>query len=137
MVEPHLTTLRVYYEDTDFSGFVYHAGHLRFFERGRTEFLRAAGVMQSALHRDGSGVLFVVSRIEVDYLRPAGMDDLLTVATRVTEARGPLVRMAQEIRRDATVLSRAAVTVVAIRDGRPVRLPPEVRAAMERLVGLP
>ena len=135
MVEPHLTTLRVYYEDTDFSGFVYHAGHLRFFERGRTEFLRAAGVMQSALHRDGSGVLFVVSRIEVDYLRPAGMDDLLTVATRIAEARGPMVRMSQEIRRDGTVLSRAAVTVVAVRNGRPTRLPDEVREAMVRFLG--
>ncbi len=133
MPEPHLTAFRVYYEDTDFSGFVYHAGHLRFFERGRTEFLRAAGVTQSALHSGGPGVLFVVSRIEIDYLRPAGMDDLLTIATRVTEARGPMVRMAQEMSREATVLSRAAVTIIAVRDGRPVRLPAEVREAMERL----
>ena len=134
MAASHLT-FRVYYEDTDFSGHVYHAGYLRFFERGRTEFLRAAGVMQSTLHREGAGVLFVVSRIEVDYLRPAGMDDLLTVATRITEARGPLVRMSQEILRDATVLSRAAVTIIAVRNGRPTRLPAEVREAMTRLVG--
>ena len=135
MAEPHHTTFRVYYEDTDFSGFVYHAGYLRFFERGRTEFLRAAGVMQSVLHRDASGLLFVVSRIEVDYLRPAAMDDLLAVSTAVVEARGPMVRMRQEIRRDAGVLSRALVTVIAVRDGRPTRVPADVRAAMERLVG--
>ncbi len=130
MFVPHQTTLRVYYEDTDFSGYVYHANYLRFFERSRTEFLRAAGVTQSALHRARAGLVFVVSRIEVDYLRPAAMDDLLNIATSVEEARGPMIRLRQEITREGVALSRALVTIIAVRDGRPVRLPPEVKTAL-------
>ena len=126
MAVPHQITIRVYYEDTDFSGYVYHAGYLRFFERGRTEFLRSLGLTQSTLHRDTAGLVFVVSRITVDYLRPAGMDDMLSVATTVAEARGPLVRLHQEVKRGDETLTKADVTVVAVQGGRPVRLPPEV-----------
>ncbi len=128
MTVPHLTSVRVYYEDTDFSGYVYHAGHLRFFERGRTEFLRSLGAEQSALRRDEDGLVFVVARITVDYLKPAGMDDLLTVETAVIEARGPIVRFRQGLKRGAEALSRAEVVVVALRDGRPARLPATLRA---------
>ena len=124
---PHLTTVRVYYEDTDFSGYVYHAGHLRFFERGRTEFLRALGAMQSALAREEDGLVFVVGRITVDYLKPAGMDDLLVVETTVTEARGPIVRFRQSLKRGDEAVSRAEVVVVALRAGRPARLPADLR----------
>ena len=129
MSVPHLTTIRVYYEDTDFSGYVYHANYLRFFERARTEFLRSLGVTQSTLHRDNGGLVFVVSRITVDYLRPAAMDDELAIETSVAEARGPLVRLRQEAKRAAEVMSRAEVTVVAVQGGRPVRLPLHLRAA--------
>ena len=129
MSVPHLTTIRVYYEDTDFSGYVYHANYLRFFERARTEFLRALDVTQSTLHRDEAGLVFVVSRITVDYLRPAAMDDELTIETSVAEARGPLVRLRQDAKRATEVMSRAEVTVVAVQGGRPVRLPPRLRAA--------
>jgi acyl-CoA thioester hydrolase len=125
----HLTTIRVYYEDTDFSGYVYHANYLRFFERARTEFLRELAVDQSRLHREGDGLLFVVSRIAVDYLRPAAMDDLLEIRTSVAEARGPLVRLMQEARRGDEILARAEVTVVAVQRGRPVRLPAGLRDA--------
>ena len=90
MSAPHVHSLRVYYEDTDFSGFVYHAGYLRFLERGRTEFLRSLGITQSALRRD-DGLVFVVSRLAIDYLRPAGMDDVggvgATPATKAAAAR--------------------------------------------------
>ena len=134
MSVPHLTTIRVYYEDTDFSGYVYHANYLRYFERARTEFLRALGVTQSTLHRDEAGLVFVVSRITVDYMRPAAMDDMLTVHTAVTEARGPLVRLKQELKRDDEVLTRAEVTVVAVQGGRPVRLPPNLRALFAEAV---
>src|ERR1700732_5371048 len=72
--DTHILPLRVYYEDTDFSGIVYHANYLRFLERGRTEFIRALGVDQLALHRD-EGIAFAVRSINVDYLRPALMDD--------------------------------------------------------------
>ena len=129
MSVPHYTTIRVYYEDTDFSGYVYHANYLRFFERARTEFLRSLGVTQSALQREEAGLVFVVSRIVVDYLRPAAMDDELTIETSVGEARGPLVRLRQEAKRAAEVMSRAEVTVVAVQNGRPVRVPPRLRVA--------
>lgn len=130
---PHLSNFRVYYEDTDFSGFVYHASYLKFLERGRTEFLRALGITQSKLHRDEAGLFFVVSRLTLDYLRPARMDDELTVATTLTACRGASMRLAQAVRRNDEVLVRAEVTVAAVRDGRPARLPPSLRAALDRL----
>ena len=76
----HLLPVRVYYEDTDFSGFVYHASHLKFFERGRTDFLRSIGVSHSALLAEGLGL--VVRRMEIDWRRPAVIDDALVVRTR-------------------------------------------------------
>ncbi len=124
----HHTDFRVYYEDTDFSGFVYHANYLKFLERGRTDFLRALGITQSSLHRDG--VVFVVARMALDFLRPARMDDMLTIATTIEEVRGASMRMNQEVRRDALVMVRAAVTVAALRGGRAVRFPVMVRAAL-------
>ena len=127
MTMPHLTTVRVYYEDTDFSGYVYHAGHLRFFERGRTEFLRSLGTAQSALQREEGGLVFVVARLAIDYLKPAAMDDLLVVETVVTEARGPIVRFRQSLTRGTEAVSRAEVVVMALRDGRPARLPQDLR----------
>ena len=127
----HLTSLRVYYEDTDFSGFVYHAGYLRFMERGRTEFLRALGITQSMLHREAGGLVFVVSRISVDYLRPALMDDVLDVTTRIVELRGASMRLDQTIVRGTTVLTHGEVTVAAVRAGRAVRLPDTIKVALD------
>lgn len=129
MAALHETSIRVYYEDTDWSGRVYHANYLRFMERGRTEFLRSRGIAQSALEREESGLVFAVGRIAIDFLRPASMDDMLTVTTAVDTARGPIVRLRQEVVRDGDVLARAAVTVVALRDGRVARLPDAMRAA--------
>ena len=130
MSAPHVHTLRVYYEDTDFSGTVYHAGYLRFLERGRTEFLRALGINQSALRREG-GLVFVVSRIAVDYLRPAMMDDVVDVTTALVELRGASLKLAQSATRDGTALVRAEVTVAAVREGRAVRLPDTLRSAID------
>ena len=127
---PHVHRLRVYYEDTDFSGFVYHASYLRFLERGRTEFLRAFGVSQSTLAREPGGFAFVVRRMSLDYLRPAVMDDELTVTTVLTEHRGASLVLTQAITRDDTGLLRAAVTVAAVRGGRAVRLPLDLRRAL-------
>jgi tol-pal system-associated acyl-CoA thioesterase len=81
----HLLPVRVYYEDTDFSGVVYHASYLRFMERGRTELLRATGVDQSELHGTEEGLSFAVRRMRIDYLKPARMDDVLTIETRTVE----------------------------------------------------
>ena len=135
MSAPHVHSLRVYYEDTDFSGFVYHAGYLRFLERGRTEFLRSLGIDQSTLRAD-DGLVFVVSRIVVDYLRPAVMDDVVEVATTLGELRGASMRLAQVATRagdatdNGTALVRADVTGAAVREGRPVRLPDALRSAL-------
>lgn len=127
----HDHTVRVYYEDTDFSGFVYHASYLRFMERGRTEWLRALGIDQGMLHRDG--IAFVVRRMTLDYRAPARMDDLLTVATRVVALRGASVALAHEVRREEAVLVSAEVTVAAVQGGRAVRLPEGVRRALATL----
>ena len=129
----HQITIRVYYEDTDLAGVVYHANYLRFIERGRTEALRDLRVDQVALKRD-RGLVFVVRRLTIDYLAPARFDDLLEVSTRITRLRGASIEMAQEVWRGEVCLCRAAVTVACIdAAGRPQRLPGDVR---ERLGGL-
>lgn len=122
MLAPHRFPLRVYYEDTDFSGYVYHASYLRFMERGRTEFLRARGLSNSDL-RDKEGLVLVVSRMSLDFLRPAAMDDELAVITILAEARGAVLRLAQRVMRDGQVLVEAEVLIAAVRDGRAARLP--------------
>ena len=131
MAALHTIDFRVYYEDTDFSGFVYHANYLRFLERARTELLRSLGITQSSLHRDEAGLVFVVTRLTIDYLKPARMDDKIVIATSVAEVRGPLLRLRQEVLRETDALVRAEVSIVAVRDGRVVRLPPGLRAAFE------
>ncbi|KQS81800.1 acyl-CoA thioesterase [Methylobacterium sp. Leaf361] len=123
----HRMGVRVYYEDTDFSGFVYHASYLRFLERGRTELLRELAGDQSDLHRDARGLVFVVRRMSLDFLRPARMDDLLTVVTRTRALRGASMQLAQDVRRGDEVLVSAEVTVACVRDSRAVRLPDALR----------
>ena len=130
MHSPHLFPLRVYYEDTDFSGYVYHASYLRFMERGRTEYLRGRGISNSSLFADEDGLALVVSRMSLDYLRPAAMDDELTVVTELEEARGAVLRIAQQVRRGGTVLVEAKVLIAAIRRGRVARLPARMRKAL-------
>ncbi|MDP3523216.1 MAG: tol-pal system-associated acyl-CoA thioesterase [Hoeflea sp.] len=123
----HLLQQRVYYEDTDFSGFVYHARYLHFFERGRTDFIRLLGVSQGALHAGADpadAVAFVVRRMEIDFLSPARMDDILTIATRPAEVRGARMQLDQSISRDGVVLAKASVTVAVVNGlGRARRLP--------------
>lgn len=123
----HAIAVRVYYEDTDFSGNVYHAAYLKFCERGRTEFLRAVGVHHAELAREG--VAFAVRRMTIDFLLPARIDDLLTVETRIVGVSGARLDLAQAVRRGDDRLFEAQVTVAAIRlDGRPTRLPSALRA---------
>ena len=130
----HRLTIRVYYEDTDLAGVVYYANYLRFIERGRTEALRDLGIDQAALKRD-RGLVFVVSRLTIDYLAPAVFDDLLEVRTRITRLRGASLEMAQEVWRGEDCLSRAAVTIACIdAAGRPQRLPGDVRDRLGRLL---
>lgn len=126
----HRLTVRVYYEDTDFSGIVYHANYLKYFERGRTDQLRLAGVAQSELHAEGEGIAFAVRRMTIDWLKPARMDDVLTVETRTLEVKGATILIAQRILRGDEPLVTADVTVAAIRGGRPVRIPEQLRARL-------
>jgi acyl-CoA thioester hydrolase len=128
--EVHQFRLRVYYEDTDAGGVVYYANYLRFAERARTEYLRAAGVDQRTL-RDRDGVLFAVRRCEIDYLRPARLDDSLDVVSRIVALRGASVSMQQTIMRAAEILAHLSVRVACVDgDGRPARIPGWVRERM-------
>ncbi len=129
-----LLPIRIYYEDTDFSGFVYHARYLHFFERGRTEALRAAGIDQRQLFEaEGGPFAFVVRHLAIDYHKPARMDDEVVVETRITEFGGASLVMHQRLMRGATCLAEAQVTVAHLAGGRPKRLDPSLK---ERLVAL-
>jgi len=122
----HRLTVRVYYEDTDFSGNVYHAAYLHFFERGRTEFLRDLGVHHSELIRDG--IAFAVRRMSIDFLAAAHIDDVLEVVTEVTSVTGARLNLLQSITRDGAELCRAEVQVVSIRTaGGAARMPEALR----------
>ncbi|WP_410217763.1 tol-pal system-associated acyl-CoA thioesterase [Paracoccus sp. (in: a-proteobacteria)] len=128
----HHLTLRVYYEDTDLAGIVYYANYLKFIERGRSEWLRALGVDQMALKQDTDHV-FAVRRLEADYLRPARFDDLLTVVTDLVQAGPARIVVDQQVRRDQQLLFTARVTIACLDgQGRPVRLPAPLRAALGR-----
>ncbi len=121
----HDLDLRVYYEDTDFSGRVYHASYLRFLERGRTEWLRARGFEHRALS-GASGLIFAVRGLQIEYLAPALMDDALTVTTLMAGARGAIIEFEQRIFRERQILVEAEVRVVTLRNERPVRPPREL-----------
>lgn len=129
--DTHVLPVRVYYEDTDFSGIVYHAGYLRFLERGRTDSLRLAGVGQNELHAGGEGLIFAVRRLTIDYHRPALMDDVLEVRTRTEDVRGASLVIAQRILRGDELIVSADVRVAAIAGGRPVRIPDTLRRLLQ------
>ena len=123
--------MRVYYEDTDFTGVVYHANYLRYFERGRSDFLRAIGVGHAELLADAEPTAFAVSRIDLRYLRAARIDDALLVRTHYRDVRGPRLLIEQTILRGDEAVCVASVEAVCIRpDGRAKRPP---RALVERI----
>ena len=127
----HRLPVRVYYEDTDATGLVYHANYVRYLERGRTDFLRAVGISHSELREGEDPAAFAVVRVEVDYRRAARLDDALTVRTLFDVVRGPRLVVRQSITRGDEVLIEAVVEVVCITlDGR-ARRPP--RAMHETL----
>jgi acyl-CoA thioester hydrolase len=119
-------TLRVYYEDTDFSGRVYHASYLRFLERGRTEWLRERGFEQKEMAR-GVSITFVVRRLTIDFLKAASMDDLLTIETRLAMLGAASFDFSQIVRCGEIEIATASVGVVALKGDRPTRLPPDLR----------
>lgn len=129
MTGPHRLGVRVYYEDTDFSGVVYHAAYLHYLERGRTEFLRTLGLHHAELIRDG--IAFAVRSMSIDFDAAARIDDLLEVETAVEAVTAARLQLAQTVWRGDTVITRARVMVVAIRaGGGAARLP---RALLARL----
>jgi len=128
----HSLPLRVYYEDTDAAGMVYHANYLKFAERGRSEMLRSLGFPHRKLAAE-EGVGFAVRRCAVDYLAPARLEDDLTVVTTLTKIGAATLSARQEIRRDDTLLADIDILVACIgRDGRPRRLPSALRVALAR-----
>ena len=125
------TPVRVYYEDTDFSGRVYHASFVRFLERGRTEWLRQMGLRHDALARTQTA--FAVRRLEIDFRAPSFIDDVLDVETRIAALRGAALRFRQQILRGEEVLVAAQVEVVTISKNRPIRPPRDLIERLRRL----
>ena len=131
----HHLQLRVYYEDTDFSGIVYHANYLRFMERGRTNHLRLLGAEQHALfaqtEAEMPGFAFVVRSMTLDYLRPARMDDVLDIVTWPVAVKGASITLAQEVRRGEELLVKAEVRVAFISGGRAQPIPKSLRELLK------
>ncbi|WP_421927051.1 tol-pal system-associated acyl-CoA thioesterase [Neoaquamicrobium sediminum] len=128
----HRLVARVYYADTDFSGVVYHARYLEFFERGRSDFLRLAGVHHTELAdgKHGEKLVWVVKRMEIDFRAPARIDDILIVETRTEKVSGARIFMAQQLKRGEELLVEAKVEAAIISEsGRPRRFPREWVAA--------
>jgi acyl-CoA thioester hydrolase len=131
----HVFPVRVYYEDTDAVGMVYHSNYLQFAERARTELLRHFGFRQSRLWTE-QGIGFVIRRCVVDFLAPARLDDLLLVTSRLIEMRGASLDLQQNVTRDGLELARLQVKVACMSvDGRPARLPAAVRSALANFSG--
>jgi len=131
---PHRWRLRVYYEDTDAGGIVYYANYLRFFERARTEYLRALGVDHAAL-KASHGLIFAVRSCSVDYQAPARLDDWLEIVTSMTALGASRLDMRQDIRHEEQIITMAQITVVAVGlDGRAKRLPEPLRQLIQPTV---
>ena len=133
----HRLTLRVYYEDTDAAGIVYYANYLRFIERGRTELLRTLGHDQNALMKEG--IAFAVRSANVEFLKPARLDDLLTVETGIASLGRAQVTFAQRIRRGHELLLDAKIRVACIDPvrGKPIPMPRILHQQLSALPGLP
>ena len=129
--EGHVLRQRVYFEDTDFTGLVYHARYLHFMERGRSDYLRLLGIGHQELAAEG--LSFAVAKMTVEFRRPARVDDVVTIRTRLSALSGARIVLAQRIENEGTLLVAADVTIAMIRNGgRPARLPPGIRSAFSR-----
>jgi acyl-CoA thioester hydrolase len=125
----HRLFQRVYYEDTDFSGLVYHARYLHFFERGRTDYLRLAGIHHAeiggGLH--GEKLVWIVRRMTIEFVAPARIDDILEIVTRVEDISGARITMAQQIMSGETLIATAQVEAAIVNDeGKPRRFPKDL-----------
>src|SRR3984893_17772628 len=131
----HHMQIRVYYEDTDFSGIVYHANYLRFMPRGLTNFSRLMGVEPDTLFAEAQtetpGFAFVVRSMQIDFLKTARMDDVLEIVTWPVAVKGASITLAQEVRRGQDVLVKAQVRVAFISEGRAQPIPKSLRALLK------
>jgi len=128
--------IRIYYEDTDAGVIVYYANYLKFAERARTEFLRAFGIKQSVL-LEKNRIAFAVRKAEADYRKPAKLDDLLEVHTRLSKLNGASLEMEQELKRGAETLVQVKVRIACIHlEGRPVAIPADIRATFEKMLSI-
>ncbi|MFG1347936.1 tol-pal system-associated acyl-CoA thioesterase [Xanthobacter autotrophicus DSM 431] len=127
----HSMHVRVYYEDTDFSGIVYHANYLRFMERGRSDYMRLLGVFQGELFEQAAaeapGFHFVVRSMQIDFLKPARIDDVLEVVTLSKDVAGASITLLQQVKRDGELLISALVRVAFVSEGRAKRIPDALR----------
>ena len=127
----HVLPVRVYYEDTDFTGLVYHANYVRYFERGRSDFLRLAGVSHSDLLSREDPAAFVVTRLAIDFRQAARIDDALAVRTTYDTVKGPRLMISQHITRGETLIAQAQVEAACISlNGRPRKPPSGLVAAL-------
>jgi acyl-CoA thioester hydrolase len=130
----HVLPVRVYYEDTDFSGMVYHASYLRFMERGRTDYLRLLGADQRALfeqtEKEAPGFAFVVRSMQIEFFKPARMNDILEIITSPDEVKGASISLKQQVTRADEMLVEAQVRVAFVSNGRARPIPKPLRAAM-------
>src|ERR1700728_1091683 len=131
----HVQVVRVYYEDTDFTGIVYHASYLRFMERGRTNYLRLIGADHRALfeatEKEAPGFAFVVRSMSIDFLKPARMDDVLHIFTEPEEVKGASTTVRQRVMRGDELMVEARVRVAFISGGRARPIPKPLRIAMK------
>ncbi|WP_459616934.1 tol-pal system-associated acyl-CoA thioesterase [Bordetella sp. 2513F-2] len=140
MTEPtsaeFLFGIRVYYEDTDAGGVVFYANYLKFFERARTEWLRALGVGQAELARQTQR-LFVVHSLDMAYRKPARLDDLLTIRSRITRLARASIHFAQRAERDGELLAEGSIQVCCVdaQNLRPAELPADVRVKLKSIQG--
>jgi acyl-CoA thioester hydrolase len=134
----HILPVRVYHEDTDFTGLVYHANYLKFCERGRSDFVRMSGISQTDMFEsegEKEPAAFVVRHMDVDFLKPARMNDVLEVITSVADLGGATMTLLQEVKREEVVLCRVLVKIVLIsQSGKPRRLGALVRDGLQAFV---
>jgi acyl-CoA thioester hydrolase len=131
----HVQIIRVYYEDTDFTGIVYHANYLRYMERGRTNYLRLLGADHRALfeesEKEAPGFAFVVRSMNIDFLKPARMDDVVDIITEPRQVKGASITLHQRIMRGAEHLIEASVRVAFVSGGRARPIPKPLRIALK------
>ena len=130
----HRLPIRVYYEDTDFTGLVYHASYLRFMERGRSDFIRLLGIDQGELFeqtaQEAPGFHFVVRSMKLDFFRPARVDEVIEVVTKPGEVGGASIILKQEVVRDGQTLVAADVRIAFVANDKPLRIPVALRKAL-------